>query len=49
MIDEYLFENNVPIGVKSIYCNVRTYSRDQFMIERQKFLQKKRKNLNYES
>ena len=46
MIDEYLFENNVPIGVKSIYCNGTTYSREQFLIEREKFL--KKKNLNYE-
>ena len=46
MIDEYLFGNDLPVGVRSIYCNGRTYSREQFLIEREKFLQKK--NLNYE-
>jgi len=44
MIDEYLFENDLPVGVRSIYCNGRKYSREQFLIEREKFTQKKRKN-----
>jgi len=44
MIDEYLFGNDLPVGVRSIYCNGRKYSREQFLIEREKFTQKKRKN-----
>jgi len=41
MIGEYLFYNNFPDHAKSVYCNGRTYTRDEYLIEKKKFLKRK--------
>tara|TARA_B100001094_G_scaffold104886_1_gene101067 strand:- start:303 stop:458 length:156 start_codon:yes stop_codon:yes gene_type:complete len=46
MIGEYLFYNDFPKGVRSIYCNGKTYTREQFLIEKEKFLKRKAKRKN---
>jgi len=41
MIGEYLFKNEIPHGIKTIHCNGKTYSREEFVLEREKFLTRK--------
>jgi len=43
MIGEYLFYNDFPENVKSVYCNGKTYTRKEFLIEKEKFLKRKAK------
>lgn len=46
MLGEYLFYNDFPQGVKSIYCNGKVYTREEFLIEKDKFFKKKSKRKN---
>ena len=46
MIGEYLFYNDFRQGVKSIYCNGKVYTREEFLIEKDKFFKKKSKRKN---
>ena len=43
MISEYLFDNDFPEHAKSIYCNGRTYTREEFLREKERFLKRKTK------
>ena len=43
MIGKYLFDNDFPEHVKSIFCNGKTYTRNEFLIEKEKFLKRKSK------
>lgn len=47
MNHDYLFESDLPDGVKSVFLNGKKISRDEFL-ERQKKLRKK-KELKFES
>ena len=49
MLGEYLFYNDFPQGVKSIYCNGKVYTREEFLIEKEKFFKKKLKRKNQAS
>ena len=42
MIGEYLFESDFPKHVKSVYCNGRTYTREEFLKEKENYLLKKK-------
>ena len=45
MIGEYLFESDFPKHVKSVYCNGRKYTREEFLKEKENYLlNKKQKN-----
>tara|TARA_B100001057_G_scaffold498638_1_gene606368 strand:+ start:18857 stop:19015 length:159 start_codon:yes stop_codon:yes gene_type:complete len=44
MIGEYLFNSDFPKHVKSVYCNGRTYTREEFLEEKEKYLLRKKKN-----
>ena len=46
MNHDYLFESDLPVGVKSVFINGKKISRDEFL-ERQKKLRKK-KQLKFE-
>jgi len=48
MIGEYLFYNDFPERIKSIYCNGKTYSREEFLIERERFFKRKNKRKTQE-
>ena len=41
MLDSFIFQNDLPDGVKSLSFNGKTYSREQFLAEREKFLNSK--------
>ncbi len=41
----YVFELDFPENVKSIFFNGRTYSKEKFYIEKEKFLKKKSANI----
>ena len=44
MIGENLFESDFPKHVKSVYCNGRTYTREEFLKEKENYpLKKKQK------
>ncbi len=43
MIGEHLFYNEFPKHAKSIYCNGKTYSREEFLNEREEFFKRKAK------
>ena len=38
MLDSFIFQNDLPDGVKSLSFNGKTYSREQFLAERERFL-----------
>ncbi len=40
-LDSFIFQNDLPDGVKSLSFNGKTYSREQFLAEREKFLNSK--------
>jgi len=43
MIGKYLFEHEIPHGVKSICCNGKTYSREEFVLKVRSFSKDKKK------
>ena len=43
MLDSFIFQNDIPKGVKSLFFNGKTYSREQFLAERKKFFNNKTK------
>ena len=43
MLDDFIFQNDIPKGVKSLSFNGKTYSREQFLAERKKFFNNKNK------
>ena len=42
MIGEYLFESDFPKHVKSVYCNGKTYTREEFLKEKENLILKKK-------
>ena len=44
MIGEHLFNNDFPKHVKSVYVNGKTYTREEFLKEKENYLSKKKKN-----
>ena len=44
MIGEYLFESDFPKHVKSVYVNGKTYTREEFLKEKENYLSKKKKD-----
>ena len=43
MIGEYLFNNDFPKHVKSVYVKGKTYTREEFLKEKENYLLKKKK------
>ena len=44
MIGEYLFNNDFPKHVKSVYVKGKTYIREEFLKEKENYLSKKKKD-----
>ena len=42
MICEYLFESEFPKHVKSVWCNGKKYTREEFLKEKENYLLKKK-------